>query len=126
MRSKPLVAILMVILCGCMPDSAEARRRSKRRRARGSRNAGMGSVRSALSECEAAECAHLVPDENMNCVNKCGSPACFERIYAPEPLEDGEVDDERERSFLDCMLAEQKEQRRRQRAQRKRDQEEMR
>ena len=85
----------------------------------------MGSVRSALSACEATECAHLLPDENMNCVNKCGSQVCFERIYSSEPLEDGEVDDERERSFLDCMLAEQKEQRR-QHVQQKREREEMR
>ena len=41
---------------------------------------------------------HLIPEENMNCVNQCTSPHCFGEIYGEDkggPLEDGEVDYDR-------------------------------
>lgn len=38
----------------------------------------------------------------MNCVNKCTSESCFSEVYN-EPLEDGEVDQERARLFVACL-----------------------
>jgi hypothetical protein len=40
--------------------------------------------------CETSVCQHLYKDENMNCVNNCTSPSCYDEIYGTEPLEDGE------------------------------------
>ena len=50
----------------------------------------------------------------MNCIFQCSSPACYEKIYAPNPLEDGEVDLDRARQFEECAEEEIKEARRRQ------------
>lgn len=57
-----------------------------------------------LSDCKSSEeCKHINPDENMNCVNNCTSVICYNRIYAAEPLEDGEIDAERNRKFISCL-----------------------
>ena len=53
--------------------------------------------------CERENCAHLIPDESMNCVNECTSESCYAQIYAAEPLEDGEVDLVRARAFTTCL-----------------------
>jgi len=56
--------------------------------------------------CERDDCGHLVPDEAMNCVNKCTSPKCFGDVFGPDkggPLEDGEVDYDRNRKFHTCL-----------------------
>ena len=45
-------------------------------------------------------------DERANCVSKCVSPSCFEKIYASNPLEDGEIDEFRKNRFLSCMNSE--------------------
>mmetsp|Transcript_46664 Transcript_46664/g.105490 ORF Transcript_46664/g.105490 Transcript_46664/m.105490 type:complete len:192 (-) Transcript_46664:150-725(-) len=63
--------------------------------------------------CERDTCGHLVPDEAMNCVNECTSPGCFAEVYGPGteegPLEDGEVDRDRERKFTSCVRKETRE-----------------
>lgn len=51
---------------------------------------------------ERPECALLIPEESLNCVNQCISPACFESIFAANPLEDGEVDFQRADKFEAC------------------------
>lgn len=64
-------------------------------------------------ECASiGECAALHPDENDNCVNKCTSTACFDEVYASEPLEPGEIDMPRWRSFERCVRQEAREARR--------------
>lgn len=94
-------AVLMLTVCLFVLHVAEAK---KSRRARARRHGT--AVRAVLSDCEATTCMHLPPDENMNCVNRCASQACFDTVYASEPLEDGEVDDERERTFRNCLREE--------------------
>jgi hypothetical protein len=42
----------------------------------------------------------------MNCVNNCTNPTCYEEVFASEPLEDGEVDELRQQSFVTCMRRE--------------------
>lgn len=55
------------------------------------------------AECkETIECRKYVPDEAMNCVNRCISEKCFGLVYE-EPLEDGEIDIERQRKFTSCL-----------------------
>ena len=42
----------------------------------------------------------------MYCVNACTSHACFEEVYGSEPLEPGEVDFARWRTFTRCARKE--------------------
>mmetsp|Transcript_15107 Transcript_15107/g.28443 ORF Transcript_15107/g.28443 Transcript_15107/m.28443 type:complete len:113 (-) Transcript_15107:280-618(-) len=60
------------------------------------------------TQCEKFECGHLVVDENMNCVNNCTSALCFKEVYADEPLEDGEIDDKRQKLYNSCLRRETK------------------
>jgi len=60
-------------------------------------------------ECKLSdECKELIPDESANCVNKCTSENCFEKVYSKMPLEDGEIDNERNRAFTSCLREEAK------------------
>lgn len=58
------------------------------------------------TSCELEDCGHLIPEEAYNCVNKCVSDECFEKIYSTNPLEDGEIDMERNRAFIACIRQE--------------------
>jgi hypothetical protein len=65
--------------------------------------------KTTMDECKVSdECRVLHPDENMNCLNKCTSDKCYEKVYASMPLEDGEIDPERERVFRSCLRDEAK------------------
>ncbi len=55
-------------------------------------------------------CQAFNQDENMNCVNECTSKKCYDEIYAPSPLEDGEIDHKRLKDFLSCVRLEIREQ----------------
>jgi hypothetical protein len=59
------------------------------------------------AECEENSCSHLIVEESYNCVYKCTSPNCFEQIYSDSPLEDGEIDYDRERDYISCLRKEQ-------------------
>ena len=52
------------------------------------------------------ECKLIHPEENDNCINKCTSIQCFDKIYGDEPLEPGEVDFHRWRLFTTCARKE--------------------
>ena len=59
--------------------------------------------------CVTNQCGHIeIVEESYNCVNKCLSPACYNDIYAEEPLEDGEVDNTRSKIFTNCVRKETK------------------
>ncbi len=62
--------------------------------------------------CEREDCVHLIPEEAYNCVNNCTSRPCFEEVYAQNPLEDGEIDLDRNRQFTSCLRLEADKQRR--------------
>jgi len=49
------------------------------------------------------------PIHRENCLLRCASPACYEQLYAHDPLEEGEVDTVRGRSFRSCQRTEIKE-----------------
>eukprot|EP00602_Paraphysomonas_sp_CaronLab_P008039 CAMPEP_0185036160 /NCGR_PEP_ID=MMETSP1103-20130426/28715_1 /TAXON_ID=36769 /ORGANISM="Paraphysomonas bandaiensis, Strain Caron Lab Isolate" /LENGTH=108 /DNA_ID=CAMNT_0027573583 /DNA_START=18 /DNA_END=344 /DNA_ORIENTATION=+ len=59
-------------------------------------------------QCEKFECSYTVLDEAMNCINNCTSPMCYQEVYGSSPLEDGEVDDKRNRLFTACLRKESK------------------
>lgn len=60
--------------------------------------------RSRKHECEAETCGHITPPElAANCVNECISKECYDEVYAVEPLEDGEIDYARSRTFQSCF-----------------------
>jgi hypothetical protein len=58
------------------------------------------------TSCEEDACSHLIKDEAYNCVNNCTSADCFSQIYAETPLEDGEIDTDRNRQFISCLRKE--------------------
>ena len=62
--------------------------------------------RKSRRQCIANDCSHIHTDENDNCVNACTSDACFEEVYGSEPLEPGEVDFARWRTFTRCARKE--------------------
>jgi hypothetical protein len=53
--------------------------------------------------CERGPCAEYLPEENMNCVHECIDHGCYMEVYGENPLEDGEIDLVRARSFLTCL-----------------------
>jgi hypothetical protein len=63
-------------------------------------------------------CNEFVPEEGIMCVSRCISQACHDRIYAPNPLEDGEMDVSRAKEFESCFREEVRLKRRRERSQR--------
>ena len=65
-----------------------------------------GIWKDKMKSCVSKECSNFAPDENMNCVNNCTSPYCYDKYYALMPLEDGEIDQERYRKFTSCLREE--------------------
>jgi hypothetical protein len=62
------------------------------------------SIRAAcLAE---SPCADLVLEESMNCVNRCMSETCYQEIFGDDPLEDGQLDIGRRKSFDACVKEE--------------------
>jgi molecular chaperone DnaJ len=45
-------------------------------------------------------------DEGMNCVYKCLSSTCYDTVYGDNPLEDGEIDTVRYRTYQNCVRQE--------------------
>ena len=61
------------------------------------------SLQVLRSQCREQICSTLPFEESMNCVHFCTSPACYESVYGDLPLEDGEMDTRRERSYEECV-----------------------
>ncbi len=56
-----------------------------------------------MSDCETNVCNQKVREEAINCINQCTSHTCYDKIYASNPLEDGEIDYDRNRKFTACL-----------------------
>lgn len=95
---KILFVLLILFL---LPKLVQGRRRTKNPPRRVALQA-----RRWRQHCETNVCGAYVTEENLNCVSACLSPACFERVYGEEPLEDGELDFGRARLFDDCYMEE--------------------
>lgn len=68
-------------------------------------------------DCSLTSCGELLPEESIMCVSRCISPTCHDQIYAPIPLEDGEIDVLRAKEFEHCFREELRLERRRERSQ---------
>lgn len=79
-------------------DGSSARRRRKR--------AAEKRYRKAKQDCTVNVCGAIPQEENMNCIFHCISPVCFDAVYASDPLEDGEIDFNREYLFSKCAKKE--------------------
>ena len=51
------------------------------------------------------DCQNYELEERQNCILNCISPKCYQKIYASNPLEEGEID-QRIQSFKGCLHAE--------------------
>jgi Domain of unknown function (DUF4787) len=47
---------------------------------------GSRAYRERKAQCELESCSKFVPEEAMNCLHQCISPACYQSIYAAEPV----------------------------------------
>jgi hypothetical protein len=101
-----LVAIILFLLPKLVTGGRNSRTRSKRFDI---------ELRSTRVLCEKDICSGFIPEESMNCVFLCVSPACYENIYAISPLEDGEIDIKRAKEFELCVNFELKAMRKRER-----------
>lgn len=65
-------------------------------------------LKNLLYTCELNTQCFTYPKESasrQNCVLKCVSKKCYEKIYAFDPLEEGEID-QRYKSFKGCVVLE--------------------
>ena len=88
---------LLLLLLLAPPTGAKRRKGS---------SASAQHVNNRKRECEAEVCEDVHEDERGNCVLQCQSEQCFEEVYAAEPLEPGEIDMKRQRTFQNCLNAE--------------------
>ena len=94
---------LLVLLASC----GEAAKRNSRH----ARN-----MQTRRRDCERITCAGVHEYERENCILRCRSEQCYERIYGAEELEPGEIDTRRSRLFNTCLTNEAKARRNRARA----------
>ena len=83
--------------------------------------------KSQKKNCEKETCSHLQTDVNDNCVNECVDPLCYDDIYTQHergPLEDGEIDADRYRMFINCVRKSVRERRQLKEKQRRKEKEE--
>ena len=108
---KILLVLLILFLLPKLVYGKRAKYNARNKRRRGA-EADFQSIRKA---CEYEICSYLIPEESMNCVQVCISPACYQSMYGDEPLEDGEIDIERAKRFETCAKEELKSLRKRRR-----------
>lgn len=94
--------LLVVVIILLLPKLVQGRDKpGKKRRRQAERQ-----WKSMQAVCERETCGAFIPEESTMCVTQCMSPACHERIYASDLLEDGEVDLVRARDFEKCVKEE--------------------
>eukprot|EP00397_Hematodinium_sp_SG-2012_P060364 GEMP01078522.1.p1 GENE.GEMP01078522.1~~GEMP01078522.1.p1 ORF type:complete len:103 (+),score=16.15 GEMP01078522.1:71-379(+) len=54
-------------------------------------------------ECMRGPCMRIYMDENDDCVDRCVSETCYNKLYAHNPLEPGELDTIRRSEFNVCL-----------------------
>lgn len=83
---KVLFVLLILLLLPRLVESKSKRRRNAL------------ELRALRRQCEQTICDY----RELNCVFFCISPSCYEQIYGPEPLEAGEIDLMRGKTFEHC------------------------
>lgn len=91
-----MLALLFVLTADCKPN-------------RGTSNALLKEYTDHENHCVLEQCFHLDYDYRAPCVKACMSPICNRDVYGNEPLEPGEVDQERSRRFRTCFHKERRE-----------------
>ena len=81
---------------------------SKRRRGKNRGRMITNTYKSLRHECESdiSKCGTFILEESEDCVTACMNTICHEKYYSSNPLENGEVDDVRERQFDNCVKEE--------------------
>jgi hypothetical protein len=105
---KILLALLILFL---LPKLVQSSSRQRQRIDRG--------LRTIRQECELNVCTRnptRIPEESLNCILACVSPACYQVVYGETPLKDGEIDLVRGQVFDKCARDEYMRMRKRQRA----------
>mmetsp|Transcript_22405 Transcript_22405/g.31160 ORF Transcript_22405/g.31160 Transcript_22405/m.31160 type:complete len:135 (-) Transcript_22405:167-571(-) len=106
------IVLLLFLLACCLEFTAGKKNNNKKRQQSGSRNQDR-EYRLKRLECEPiadskSECTGS-PILKENCVLKCISDDCYSETYGTDPLEEGEIDTVRGKSFRTCMKKEVKE-----------------
>jgi len=60
------------------------------------------SIKSAREKCYRDACPAIKQELAINCINRCVSEKCYEEIYGQSPLEYGEIDNNKEKNFIEC------------------------
>lgn len=94
--------LLVIVILFMLPKPVRAGNNQGRKQHRRSEL----EVRSVRADCATVTCSSWVPEESLNCVYACLSPACYELVYGPEPLEDGEIDLDRFQEYDECVKLE--------------------
>tara|TARA_B110001452_G_scaffold251102_1_gene239844 strand:+ start:7 stop:423 length:417 start_codon:yes stop_codon:yes gene_type:complete len=92
-RARPscVVALTLTLLL----SSVAAKRKTHQR-----------NVNNRKRECETTTCQAVHADERDNCVLRCQSAECYEKVYGGNELEPGEIDAKRTRDFNACVTQE--------------------
>lgn len=93
------VLLLVLVLVAALLAGAEAAS-AKKKRQKG-RQTLSKAIRARRRACERGECV-AAGDEDPNCLPRCLSRTCFDRVYAGRELEPGEFDTKRAGEFDAC------------------------
>lgn len=101
---KVLFILLILLLLPKLVDGGGKNRRRNKDRYR-----NRYTVRLLKKQCLEGMCSaksEIPPEENMNCLFQCLSPACYLEIFESDPLEFGQVDYDRLILFEKCLKQE--------------------
>eukprot|EP00898_Chlorokybus_atmophyticus_P003109 jgi/Chlat1/379/Chrsp10S01489 len=100
MRSG-VILIVVLLAAVCVQEVAAASKKARLR------EKDLVALRTACEErVSGVEACLESAAARENCVLKCASPSCYDKVYASDPLEDGEIDSERGRAFRACARME--------------------
>jgi hypothetical protein len=110
--------LLIIVILLWLPSLVDGRSRTARSSIKSRRKKSVtGHVYRKRLDCE-VDCMDNYPEESMNCILECISPACYSQIYETG-LEPGEVDVDKAGRLQTCAQQEVIEERRQQRQQRR-------
>ena len=64
---------------------------------------GRGIYNKLKKKCYNLHCSNMNKRLAINCINRCVSANCFDKIYGNAPLEYGEIDVDRDHNFRLCV-----------------------
>lgn len=110
----PPVVVVLLLLSDVLPVVTAKRQKPRRKRTNSKQE-----MQARRMTCEMECLTQWVPEEAMNCIHTCRSPACFAQLYGEDPLEPGQVDTERAEVFDRCNMNEILEEKKKEREARK-------